>query len=455
MWPPSEPTTGLLRRPERPNCAPSRHATLLALLATACAAGMAADTVVLKPRSSEDGVAAATAVTQSNESTPLLLSALLREGRVAEARARSRIEVDGTFLGHSGFLAVNSTSGRVNQLFFWLQPCTDGCDPSTAPFIQWFNGGPGSPDTIGALNQIGTHYVDAAGAIAPRCFTWCRASTCLFVDSPVETGFSYQELLDSPVEYTATSREATEQVLHLLLQIYQIFPEYRSAPYYIHGLSYGGRYVPYMAKAVLSHNRDHPHEAVDLRGIAVGDPIIDNAAQNAKVAPALAAFGLLMEDEAAAVAAIMANATALAAVSCEASFREWNRVFNDDGGSSCAPFCDFLFAQFTGSTNTEHALLGAQPASFGRFRPWLRDHASALHAAGSPAASGPNVSFSEGGEVYAAMVASGDFCASTARLYAELLLDSTPPIDVLVYSGNLDPLLGARARGSGRARSPR
>ena len=84
---------------------------------------------------------------------PLLLSKLLNEGRIDEARSRSRITVDGLFLGHSGFFAVNSSSERhVNQMFFWFQPCT-ACSASAAPLIQWFNGGPGSPDTIGVFNQ--------------------------------------------------------------------------------------------------------------------------------------------------------------------------------------------------------------------------------------------------------------------------------------------------------------
>lgn len=115
-------------------------------------------------------------------------------------------------------------------------------------------------------------------------------------------------------------------------------------------------------------------------------------------------------------------------------------VFNDDGGTSCTPHCDFLFARYTGSTNTEHALLGAAPSSLSSFRPWLLSHRGPLHVDGSPATRA-NASFAEGGAVYAAMVASGDFCASSARQYAQLFLMSG--LDVVIYAGNLDPLLGA------------
>ena len=90
----------------------------------------------------------------------LLLTQLVREGRSSEARMLSRVVVNNIFLGHTGFFAVNASSGqRTNQMFFWFQPCSDGCDPHTAPLIQWFNGGPGSPDTVGVFNQIGQYYV--------------------------------------------------------------------------------------------------------------------------------------------------------------------------------------------------------------------------------------------------------------------------------------------------------
>ena len=381
-----------------------------------------------------------------------MLSNLLKQGEVAKARSQSLVNVDGTSLGHTGFLAVNSSSGkRTNQMFMWFQPCTD-CDPATAPFIHWFNGGPGSPDTVGVLNQIGTHYVDASQTLHERCFSWCRTSNCLFFDSPVGTGFSFQTDHDgaivkpADVEYTSTSAEATAQVLEALKQFYSIWPEYVESRYYVHGLSYGGHYVPHMAHTVRAHNRGGGIPRINLHGLAVGDPILDAKYQYPTVAPTLTAFGLVDEREAGIIDAIMANASALNDHDCVASFNEWNRVFNDDGGSSCAPHCEFLFEAYTGSSYTEHVLLGAPPASMSHFRPWLTNHAPSLHAAHTP---GANASFAEGGAVYAAMVASGDFCESTARLYADLLLAADDPIDVLVYAGNLDPLLGASQAAAG------
>ena len=174
---------------------------------------------------------------------PLLLSDLLDQGRIADAREQSRVLIDGHFLGHAGFLAANSASGtRINQFWLMYVPCSD-CDVRTAPLIHWFNGGPGSPDTIGMLNQIGSHYVTSTQQLRERCFSWCVRRSCLFVDQPVMTGFSFQTGADgTPVppgalEYTRTSREATLQMLEIVRQFRRIFAETSASPYFVHGLS--------------------------------------------------------------------------------------------------------------------------------------------------------------------------------------------------------------------------
>ena len=376
------------------------------------------------------------AAVEAERSVPLFLSDLVAAGDYAAARFRSAVVVGGLRLGHSGFFAAPSASGaRVNQLFTWFQPCArdDGCR-----LVQWFNGGPGSPDTTGALNQIGQYWVDESLELRERCFSWCFESHCLFVDQPVETGYSFQQyengtaVAPEDVEYTRTSADAARQVLAVLRQVLLVFPELEGADYYVEGLSYAGHYVPAMAAAVIESEID-----LNLKGVAVGDPAIRHASEAPLYGAALAAFGLVDGRERNQLEAIMAESVAAweDRGDCVAAFAAWNRVWNDDGGSSCAPECEFLYEKWTGSTNTEHALLGAPPAS--RFRGWLARHERELHVFGSPNRA---AAMAEGGRVYAAMVASGDFCADFAPRYAALWHAG---VDVLIYAGNLDPLLGA------------
>eukprot|EP00927_Polykrikos_kofoidii_P035879 TRINITY_DN30383_c0_g1_i1.p1 TRINITY_DN30383_c0_g1~~TRINITY_DN30383_c0_g1_i1.p1 ORF type:complete len:574 (-),score=72.68 TRINITY_DN30383_c0_g1_i1:340-1977(-) len=386
-------------------------------------------------------------------SRPLLLTPLIESGDLEKAREASRIVIDDRYMGHSGYFSVPSASGRnVNNLFTWFQPCLDGCHPGETPLIQWFNGGPGSPDTIGAMNQIGNWYVDEDLQLKDRCFSWCKRNNCLFVDSPVMTGFSYQVDLEgnfneTNIEYTQWSQDATAQVLEVLHQFLKLWPEYASAPYYVQGLSYGGMYVPAMAENILKHNEHAKKNArplLNFKGIAVGDPVMDNKYQYATHPSTLYAMGLVMEDERAIIEAIVANVSKLNDVDCLSAFREWNRIWNDDGGSSCDPSCDFLFKAFTGSSNTEHLLLGAQPEHFEHFKRYFARHAAEFHIDGCP---NLHVRLGEGGEVYLAMVKSGDYCTASSPLYTTLFL--THKLDVIVYASNLDLLLGPPATAAG------
>lgn len=116
-------------------------------------------------------------------------------------------------------------------------------------------------------------------------------------------------------------------------------------------------------------------------------------------------------------------------------------MFNDDGGSSCEPHCEFLYEAWTGSGNTEHALINEQPTEFDYFRKWLKldGHEEDIHVAGSPASGDSGASLSEGGEMYSTMVESGDFCENTTPIFSELIKAG---VDVVISAGNMDVLLG-------------
>eukprot|EP00929_Paragymnodinium_shiwhaense_P000209 TRINITY_DN100455_c0_g1_i1.p1 TRINITY_DN100455_c0_g1~~TRINITY_DN100455_c0_g1_i1.p1 ORF type:complete len:532 (-),score=68.16 TRINITY_DN100455_c0_g1_i1:317-1912(-) len=378
------------------------------------------------------------------EAEPLLLTPLLQAGKIEEARKLSRVEVDGQYLGHSGYFSVPSSSGKnLNHMFVWFQPCQNGCDPVKAPFLQWVDGGPGVPDTFGAFANIGRWYVDANLTLQQRCFSWCKEQNCLFIDSPTMTGYSYQVSRTTgkfdlkTIEYTRTSEEATQQLLSVVLQFFQVWPEYSNAPYYVNGFSYGGHYVPWMTYNIARHNKDKSPK-INIKGMSIGDPISDNKYQFPTYARTLYAMGLVMEDERDLLEDVFANATAWNDIDCYKAFMYWSSVWNDDGGSACDPHCPFLFKAFTGSTNTEHILLGAAPDELSTYwKQFLARHSEQFHFEGQP---NVNTSMSEGGEVYLTMVRSGDYCESTAHLYTKLFLEEQ--LDVVVYSGNLDALLG-------------
>ncbi|GMH60230.1 hypothetical protein TrST_g4489 [Triparma strigata] len=413
-------------------------------IGTAAAAGLILLLLFLSSNSRGSGAAgSASAALETGSfkasgelSKPLLLSPLIDKGELLVARELSR-----TVNGHSGYITTTSTGGKDNHIFFWYQPCTEcSDDKSEAPLIQWFNGGPGSPDTVGVFNQIGKSYVDEDLKLQDRCFTICRKASCLFLDSPVGTGYSFQGDPDvdvDEVEFTRTSAETAEQAVDVLAQFLELFPEHKASPYYIQGLSYAGHYVPHMGRAVLDKLK-----GLDLRGVNVGDPAMDHAREVVEYPNVFKTFGFVDDLEFQALSRMMLESKRLAeSGDCVGAFTVWNKVFNDDGGSSCEPHCEFLYETWTGSGNTEHALIDEQPKEFDYFRKWLKvdGHEEEIHVAGSPAAGDSGASLSEGGEMYSTMVESGDFCENTTPIFAELVKSG---VDVVISAGNMDVLLG-------------
>eukprot|EP01059_Diplonema_ambulator_P008992 TRINITY_DN1875_c1_g4_i1.p1 TRINITY_DN1875_c1_g4~~TRINITY_DN1875_c1_g4_i1.p1 ORF type:complete len:521 (+),score=189.22 TRINITY_DN1875_c1_g4_i1:44-1606(+) len=380
-----------------------------------------------------------TAAAAVQAGTPLLLTPLIQQGKLQEARQLSKVNYEGKDLGYSAFITVPSASGKnSNNMFFWLMPCTGGCDVGTSPFTMWMQGGPGGPSTFGSLSEIGPFYADQNLDLQERCYSWCKDTSCLFIDQPAQTGFSYQlnasgEFDPKNIEYTRTSVDATKQLYEVLQQLFTVFPEFLPAPFIVTGESYGGLYTSNMAYTIEQYNTKPGNKKINLKGVSVGDPIINNKYQWPTYGNTLYGMGVIMLDERQIIDNIMQNGINALETNCTQAFQYWNSVWNDDGGGGYPG----LYYQFTGSSMTEDVLLGEEPEGFTWYQDFMKkpDVAAAMHYEGIPGAS-----FAEGGEVYHTMVNSGDFCMNSSWIFATLFLDG---YDVTIYSGTVDPLLGA------------
>jgi len=393
--------------------------------------------------------AAASLLASAANAEPLLLTPLLKAGKLSEARNASAIQVGDISLGHSGYFTVDSTSGKQeNNIFTWFQPCSDGCAP-TDPFVMWFQGGPGGPGTFGAFAEIGSHYVDKHLTLQKREYAWCAKYNCLFIDQPVQTGFSYSinkatgKFDPDHIEYTATSKEAMAQSLDVLLQFFELFPQYHSSDagavlpdFYIAGESYGGLYTANMAAAVTGYNANPTTKLkkINIKGVAVGDPIINWKHQMPTYANTLYGMGVIMKEQHKQVEGIMEAAVAALDTNCTEAFAQWNSVWNDDGGGG-APG---LYYEMTGSSMTENVLLGEAPDGFSYWSDFLKkpDIQKAFHFDGVPTSSSD-----EGGPVYHTMVKSRDFCTPSSDIFASFI-GQNENVKLMIFSSTSDPLLG-------------
>jgi vitellogenic carboxypeptidase-like protein len=304
---------------------------------------------------------------------------------------------------------------------------------------MWFQGGPGGPGTFGALAEIGSWYIDKNLKINERDYSWCATNNCIFIDQPVQTGFSYQtdkagKFDPDAIEFTATSPQAMKQSLGVLNQFFEIWPEYKKAPFYIAGESYGGLYTSNFAKVVVEANKADPTRAINLRGLAVGDPIINWKAQMPTYPDTLYGMGVVMMKEREQLRGVLAKAVSKLDTDCWGAFQDWNSIWQDDLGGG-APG---LFFEMTGSSMTENVLLSAQPDGFSWWNQWLMTDAvqEAFHFSGVP-----TTSSDEGGPVYHTMVNSTDFCTPSSHIFAELV-DTLDNFDLMIFSSTSDPLLG-------------
>lgn len=220
---------------------------------------------------------------------PLLLPLLLLcplHARCATRGAEDRIaDLPGygapAFPMYSGFVQGATPD---NQLHYWLATGTvEGLADTSRPLVVWFNGGPGSSSLLGMLQENGPLLVNASGGLFENPYAWTNVANLVALESPVGVGFSYCGAMKNgtgdckPTDNTAAA-DAAAAIANL---VHEKFPELgqNEVGVFITGESYAGVYVPTTAAQVLANNAASPDRAVNLKGIAAGDPCTDNESQ--------------------------------------------------------------------------------------------------------------------------------------------------------------------------------
>jgi len=167
----------------------------------------------------------------------------------------------------AGYITVNEKLG--SNIFYWLFEAQD-VDPSTAPLLLWFNGGPGSSSMYGLFSEHGPFAVSPDGSkLVMRETSWTKKYNVAYIDNPVGTGMSYTKSKDG---FVTDENEVGRDLLNFLYKFYEMYPQYQKLPLYITGESYAGKYVPAFAYAVhqaneayISYAVQHPDHAERAR----------------------------------------------------------------------------------------------------------------------------------------------------------------------------------------------
>lgn len=178
-----------------------------------------------------------------------------------------------TFSQFSGYVTVNEQHGRA--LFYWLTE-SSSTHPENKPLVLWLNGGPGcSSVAYGASEEIGPFKINKTGSsLYLNNYSWNRAANILFLESPAGVGFSYTNTSSDIRNFG--DKQTAQDALVFLIRWMSRFPQYKYRDFYIAGESYGGHYVPQLAKKIHNYNKASSHPIINLKGFIVGNAVTDD-----------------------------------------------------------------------------------------------------------------------------------------------------------------------------------
>jgi len=185
----------------------------------------------------------------------------------------------------SGYLDI----GDEKHLFFWFFESRGS--PKKDPLTLWLNGGPGCSSTTGLLFELGPCLIAKEGEdVVYNPNSWNEVSNMIFLDQPVQVGFSYTEGPN-----VVTTPDAAKDFYAFLQLFMKTYPEYSANDFNIAAESYGGHYVPNFASyihdqakmvnsgAVEMMNAAEKHVPINLKSVMIGNGLTDPYVQFASV----------------------------------------------------------------------------------------------------------------------------------------------------------------------------
>ncbi|KIW04838.1 uncharacterized protein PV09_04020 [Verruconis gallopava] len=191
------------------------------------------------------------------------------DGKLSNYNLRTRA-VDPSSLGvdtvkqYSGYL---DDEEEDKHLFYWFFESRN--DPKNDPILLWLNGGPGCSSLTGLFMELGPSSITKDGKVKYNPSSWNANASIIFLDQPVNVGYSYS---GNSVSNTVA---AGKDVYALLTLFFKQFPEYAELDFHISGESYAGHYIPVFAHEILSHKKRN----INLKSVLIGNGLTDGLTQ--------------------------------------------------------------------------------------------------------------------------------------------------------------------------------
>ena len=135
--------------------------------------------------------------------------------------------------------------------------------------MLWLNGGPGCSSLTGLFMELGPSFIGKDGKPRYNPYSWNSNASVIFLDQPVNVGFSYS---GGSVSNTVA---ASKDIYALLTLFFKQFPQYATQDFHIAGESYAGHYIPVFAHEIL----DHKKRNINLKSVLIGNGLTDGLTQ--------------------------------------------------------------------------------------------------------------------------------------------------------------------------------
>jgi carboxypeptidase C (cathepsin A) len=189
----------------------------------------------------------------------------------------------------AGYFQLSRRHTDKAEMFYFFFEARNNSD--TAPLAIWLTGGPGCSSELAVFKENGPYSINSDGEVEERKYAWDVEANMIFVDSPLNVGFSYSE---DPDDRVTTEEGVAGDLLDFLEEFQKARPHLANRDFYVTGESYAGHYVPAVAAHIYRTNQNKdPSARINLKGIAIGNGLTDPGNQYGSYAPFAEAKGLI------------------------------------------------------------------------------------------------------------------------------------------------------------------
>lgn len=168
---------------------------------------------------------------------------------------------------YSGYISAPGATPTSKQMHYIFIESLN--DPVNDPVVMWGNGGPGCSGLIGLFTENGPWRPNKDLSLSFNEFSWTNVANMLYIESPVGVGFSYS---DESSDYDASDASTALLNYNLIQGFLARFPSLRANKLFISSESYGGHYLPTLAKQIVDENSAATNPLINFQGFAVGNP---------------------------------------------------------------------------------------------------------------------------------------------------------------------------------------